>query len=472
MSDQEKVIFVGHGASELWRALEPWAKKRGFRCLDFNSSSPVGYVAIQRVIALLGRANYALMVLTGEDVHSDGSIHTRENVIHEIGLCHGKLGLGRTALLLEEGCSIFSNIAGVQTIRFSKGDLESASAPIRRLLSRWANDHEGSDVEQLTATGRDSCVDVESANYGPSSTPLPAELQSTIARRLWVALREPWIVYFALGVAPILVLSRGKLVPYVRYLAPLATKALIVLACIACGGILYNYIRSAQIARQLARIRNYYDGNGRNFRDRSFRGIDFKEIDLSGADFSRSDLERVNLSRATLHHTVWRDASIISAQLDEAIAATTNFNVASFDGVSLVRIDLSHSNLSGASLVDCVLDDANLSHARLRDAYLRQTSLASANLEHGDLRDAKLRNVDLRGANLSHADLSDADLRVTSLRDADLSYADVRRADFFRCDLRGARLDGVRWNGVDLQDCLMDGRIAEHSYAASGSVQS
>jgi uncharacterized protein YjbI with pentapeptide repeats len=453
MADKEKIIFVGHGAPALWREIEPWARRKGFRCLEFNSSSPVGDVALPRVMALLERAAFALLVLTGEDEHSDGSIHTRENVIHEVGLCHGKLGLSRTAILLEEGCSTFSNLAGLQAIKFPRGDLHSASAAVRRLLTRWSDEWEADSTGQPVTPGN---ANAEVPTYGPSTAALPSGLTSATMRRASIALRDPRLLYPASGVALILTQFWSILAPYLLWIGKAALVALVAIALIVSAFIAW---RNVQIARQLARIRKHYSSGGRNFREYSFRGTDFAAIDLRSADFSRSDFERVNLSCTKLDNTVWRDASVVGSQLNEISAREADFSCVSFESVSLVRSNLGGSNLSGASLVECTLDDSILASTKLRDAYLRQTSLANANLEGGVLRDANLHNVDLRGANLRHADMRAAELHDTSLRDADLSYADLRSVDFHRCDLRGAKLLGIKSKGADLQDCRTDDEI-------------
>ena len=74
--------------------------------------------------------------MTAEDVHADGSRHARENVIHETGLCQGKLGFERAIILLEEGCEEFSNVAGLNQIRFPNGNLLARSEEIRLVLQR------------------------------------------------------------------------------------------------------------------------------------------------------------------------------------------------------------------------------------------------------------------------------------------------------------------------------------------------
>ena len=50
----------------------------------------------------------AFLVLTAEDEQTDGTLHARENVIHEAGLFQGRLGFEKAIILLEEGCQEFS----------------------------------------------------------------------------------------------------------------------------------------------------------------------------------------------------------------------------------------------------------------------------------------------------------------------------------------------------------------------------
>ena len=60
----------------------------------------------------------------------------RENVVREIGLFQGRLGFNRAIILLEAGCSRFSNIDGPTYIPFAKGDMRTAWEEIRKVLER------------------------------------------------------------------------------------------------------------------------------------------------------------------------------------------------------------------------------------------------------------------------------------------------------------------------------------------------
>ena len=70
------------------------------------------------------------------DEQPDSSFRARENVIHEVGLFQGKLDFEKAIILLEEGCEDFSNIHGITSIRFPKGNIGAAFGEIVRVLKR------------------------------------------------------------------------------------------------------------------------------------------------------------------------------------------------------------------------------------------------------------------------------------------------------------------------------------------------
>jgi len=93
---------------------------------------------------MLENSTFAALVLTGEDEFKDGSVHPRENVIHEAGLFQGRLGFARAIVLLEGGAEEFSNIQGLQQIRFAKGRINETFgevlATVRREFTEPGND--------------------------------------------------------------------------------------------------------------------------------------------------------------------------------------------------------------------------------------------------------------------------------------------------------------------------------------------
>lgn len=136
-TDASSRVFIGHGRSPLWRELKDFISERLRLPWDeFNREAVAGYTTTERLDQMLSSAGFAFLVMTGEDMHDDNELHARENVIHEIGLFQGKLGAKRAIILVEEGCSEFSNIRGLTQIRFPKGNISAKFEEIRRVLER------------------------------------------------------------------------------------------------------------------------------------------------------------------------------------------------------------------------------------------------------------------------------------------------------------------------------------------------
>lgn len=137
-------VFIGHGRSLAWLQLKNFVDDRLRLPWDeFNRVPIAGVTHIERLAEMLDAAAIALLVLTAEDEQADGEYHARMNVIHEAGLFQGRLGFSRAIVVLEEGCTEFSNIQGLGQIRFAKGNIAGAFEEIRRVLER----------EGLIATG-------------------------------------------------------------------------------------------------------------------------------------------------------------------------------------------------------------------------------------------------------------------------------------------------------------------------------
>ena len=130
-------IFIGHGRSRAWKDLKDFLSERLHLDWDeFNREPPAGLSTKERLQAMLDNASFAFLVMTAEDEHPDGTVHARQNLIHEAGLFQGRLGFRRAIILLEEDCTEFSNIHGLTHIRFPQGKITGAFEEIRLVLER------------------------------------------------------------------------------------------------------------------------------------------------------------------------------------------------------------------------------------------------------------------------------------------------------------------------------------------------
>lgn len=130
-------IFIGHGGTTDWIELDRFLSKRlGLETLEFEDVPNPGKATVERIDEMLNTAGFAFLVMTGEDKLKNGDLQARPNVMHEVGLFHGKLGRHRAIVLLEDDCEEFSNIHGLQQVRFTKGKIAEKFEKIRATLER------------------------------------------------------------------------------------------------------------------------------------------------------------------------------------------------------------------------------------------------------------------------------------------------------------------------------------------------
>jgi predicted nucleotide-binding protein len=117
---KEPVVFIGHGHSEDWKQLRDHLRDKHGIEVEFYEAGPRAGHTIENVLeTMLAKATIAFFVMTGEDETVAGSMNPRLNVVHELGLFQGKLGFKKGIILLKRGAAEFSNIAGLQQIRFT-----------------------------------------------------------------------------------------------------------------------------------------------------------------------------------------------------------------------------------------------------------------------------------------------------------------------------------------------------------------
>ena len=118
-SPSRPIIFIGHGRSDQWRQLKDHLhEQHGYDVEAYEVGARAGHTMRDVLEDVFTKSSFALLVLTGEDEDAEGNLHARENVIHETGLFQGRLGWPRAIVVLENGAVEFSNIHGIQQLRF------------------------------------------------------------------------------------------------------------------------------------------------------------------------------------------------------------------------------------------------------------------------------------------------------------------------------------------------------------------
>ncbi|MDR3480570.1 MAG: nucleotide-binding protein [Burkholderiaceae bacterium] len=134
---EKPVVFIGHGRSALWKELKDHLQdKHGVIISAYETGARAGHAIRDVLEEMIEESHFALLVLTGEDETASGSLRARQNVVHECGLFQGRLGFSRAIMLVEEGIEDFSNVAGIQQIRFSKGNIKETFGEVLATLKR------------------------------------------------------------------------------------------------------------------------------------------------------------------------------------------------------------------------------------------------------------------------------------------------------------------------------------------------
>lgn len=130
-------IFIGHGHDNQWRDLKDHLhEQHGFDVTAYELGPRAGLSVKDVLESMLNESSFAFIVLTGEDIDTDGEMHARENVVHEVGLFQGRLGFRRAIVLLEKRVHEFSNILGLNQIRFSKGNIRETFGDVLATIRR------------------------------------------------------------------------------------------------------------------------------------------------------------------------------------------------------------------------------------------------------------------------------------------------------------------------------------------------
>ena len=130
-------VFIGHGRSQQWRDLKDHLYDRhGYKIEAYESGPRAGLTITQVLDSMATQSSFAVLVMTGEDRDQDGTVRARQNVVHEIGLFQGKLGFSKAIVLLEDGTEEFTNLSGIQQIRYSKGNIKETFGEVLATLKR------------------------------------------------------------------------------------------------------------------------------------------------------------------------------------------------------------------------------------------------------------------------------------------------------------------------------------------------
>lgn len=139
--DFQLTVFIGHGRSGAWRDLKDHLQdQHDINIEAYEIGARAGHTIRDILEDMLTKSSIAFLVMTGEDTQEDSSVRARQNVVHEVGLFQGRLGFSRAIVLLEEGAEEFSNLHGIQQIRFQRGSIRETFGDVLATIRREFGD--------------------------------------------------------------------------------------------------------------------------------------------------------------------------------------------------------------------------------------------------------------------------------------------------------------------------------------------
>lgn len=135
------VVFIGHGRSGDWRKIKDHLQdQQGYKVEAYEVGARAGHGIRDVLNSMLASSSFALLVMTAEDEGEGDLKRARQNVVHEAGLFQGTLGFHRAIAVVESGVEVFSNLSGIEQIRYPTDHVEMTYGPILATLRREFGD--------------------------------------------------------------------------------------------------------------------------------------------------------------------------------------------------------------------------------------------------------------------------------------------------------------------------------------------
>lgn len=115
-------VFIVHGHDELLKTeVQLLLTRGGVNNIVLHEQPDKGRTIIDKLVQESSISNYAIALLSPDDILDDGTTRARQNVILEIGYFIGKLGKERVRLLKKGEIEVPSDLQGVLYEKYDKG---------------------------------------------------------------------------------------------------------------------------------------------------------------------------------------------------------------------------------------------------------------------------------------------------------------------------------------------------------------
>ncbi|MBF0289042.1 MAG: pentapeptide repeat-containing protein [SAR324 cluster bacterium] len=199
---------------------------------------------------------------------------------------------------------------------------------------------------------------------------------------------------------------------------------------------------------------------------------DLSDIVLDDVDLNNADLKGSNLQGAVLSDITMVRANLTRTNLRNAVLDDVDFSDGDLEGADLESATLTDVKLTRANLVR-----VNLQNAMLDDCQLRRAVFIDANLQHTTLHEVNLQRADFQEANLSFAiirnsELQEAQFNEATMRNAQILGVDAAELRAHKIDLRGGKILGANMEKSSFRQARLDGaKIMAANFTGSDFVE-
>lgn len=129
-------VFIVHNENQQSVAVRHFLERDCGLVTHELSTAQVGETNLAALMdRYLDRCGFAVCLL-GADAPLGGHAPADQNLVHQAGIFQGRYGFGKVAILAEEGCDTFSNIAGLIRLDFPRGQVDATFYDLERMLER------------------------------------------------------------------------------------------------------------------------------------------------------------------------------------------------------------------------------------------------------------------------------------------------------------------------------------------------
>lgn len=130
------VVWMIHGGlSSAWKEFGTYIERSmELKYIEFDDPHVLKVLVTERVTTMASMATFAVAVMSREDAMPDGTMRARQNVVHEIGIAQGYLGMDRVIIMREDGVESFTNMSGLIYIPFHRDHLREAVLKLQQAI--------------------------------------------------------------------------------------------------------------------------------------------------------------------------------------------------------------------------------------------------------------------------------------------------------------------------------------------------